>query len=80
MRPFTNQGADLLHLHLAYDDMTDNYFIKTTRMVEGFREPVDAIMINNNVYIIEYGGRGGNIWKITLPADSIQKRKAKHQS
>ena len=80
MRPFTNQGADLLHLHLAYDDMTDNYFAKTTRIVEGFREPVDAIMINNNVYIIEYGGRGGNIWKITLPLDLMPKKIVKHQS
>jgi glucose/arabinose dehydrogenase len=78
MRPFTSQGSDLLHLQLAYDEITDNYFIKTTRIVEGFEDPVDAIMLGNNVYIIEYGGRGGNIWKIILPVDS--KVKTKQQS
>ena len=31
--------------------------------------PVDAVMIGNSLYVIEYGGRDGNIWKITLPAD-----------
>ncbi len=70
MRPFTNQGSDLLHLHLTYDIATDNYFVKTTRIAEGFTEPTDAVMIGNNVYVIEYGGKGGNIWKITLPAET----------
>lgn len=77
MKPFTNQGADLLHLHLLYDNVTDNYVVKTTRLVEGFNEPVDAVLIENIVYIIEYGGREGNIWKITLPTDSKRKTKTK---
>ncbi len=70
MKPFTNEGADLLHLDMVYDEATDNYVTKTTRLVEGFREPVDAILVENIVYVIEYGGRGGNIWKISLPADA----------
>jgi mono/diheme cytochrome c family protein len=70
MRPFTSQGADLLHLHLMYDSATDNFFVRTNRLVEGFNEPTDAILDGNKVYVIEYGGKGGNIWKITLPADS----------
>jgi glucose/arabinose dehydrogenase len=78
MQPFTNQGSDLLHLHLTYDKITDNYVVKTMRIVEGFREPVDAIMVGNNVYIIEYGGKEGNIWKITLPTDSKPHSKTKH--
>jgi len=24
------------------------------------------------LYVIEYGGRSGNIWKITLPADETK--------
>ena len=40
------------------------------RIVEGFTEPVDALMVGNNVYLIEYGGKEGNIWKIILPVDS----------
>jgi glucose/arabinose dehydrogenase/mono/diheme cytochrome c family protein len=66
--PFTNQGADLLHLHLTYDSTADNYIVRTTRILEGFKEPSDAVLVGNNLYVIEYGGKGGNIWKITLPA------------
>ena len=69
MKPFTNQGSDLLHLKLTYNSATDNYFVRTVRIVEGFKDPVDAVMIDNIVYVIEYGGKEGNIWKITLPKD-----------
>ena len=69
MRAFTNLGSDLLHLHLTYDSAMDNYFVRTTRIVEGFKEPTDAVMIGNEVYVIEYSGKEGNIWKITLPKD-----------
>jgi hypothetical protein len=80
MKPFTNQGADLLHLRLLYDNVMDNYVVKTVRLVEGFNEPVDAVLIENIVYIIEYGGREGNIWKITLPMDSKSASKKKNKS
>lgn len=67
MKPFTDQGADLLHLDLSFDKATDNYFVKTKRIVEGFNGATDAVMIKNNVFVIEYGATGGNIWKISLP-------------
>ena len=67
MGKFTKQGADLLHMRFSYDSAMDNYVIRTTRIVDGFREPTDAVMIGNDVYVIEYGGRKGQIWKITLP-------------
>jgi len=67
MKPFTEQGADLLHLDLSYNKATDNYFVKTNRIVEGFNAATDAVMIKNNVFVIEYGATGGNIWKIILP-------------
>jgi len=28
------------------------------------------VLTGNIVYVIEYGGTGGHIWKITLPAKS----------
>ncbi len=82
MRAFTNEGADLLHLDLAYNKEADNYFVKTRRIVDGFNGPVDALMIDNFVYIVEYGGKSGNIWKLTLPADSKaikKKNRKKHR-
>ena len=74
MGAFTKEGSDLLHLHLTYDKAMDNFIVKTTRLVDNFTEPTDAVIINNDVYVIEYGGRGGHIWKITLPSDKDRKR------
>ncbi len=67
MRPFTMEGGDLLHLDLTYDKITDNYFVSVKRIVEGFTEPTDAVLVKNEVFVIEYGGQKGNIWKISLP-------------
>ncbi|MEP6595138.1 MAG: c-type cytochrome [Ginsengibacter sp.] len=72
MRPFTYQGADLLHLRMTFDTATNNYFVRTNRIVEGFNEPTDAVLVGSDIYVITYGGKGGNIWKITLPADIKQ--------
>lgn len=80
MQPFTKQGSDLLHLHMEYDKITDNYFVKTVRIVEGFADPVDAILIGNDMYVIEYGGSYGNIWKITMPTDAKPGTKTKLKS
>jgi hypothetical protein len=72
--PLRRQGKDLLHLEMIYDKATDNYKVKTTRIVENFTSPTDALLIGNAVYIIEYGGKqggnkaGGSLWKITMPA------------
>ena len=71
MKPFTEEGGDLLHLELTYNKMADNYYVKTTRLVDGFKEASDAVLVGNEVYVIEYSGRNkGNLWKVTLPKDS----------
>jgi hypothetical protein len=74
MSAFTRQGSDLLNLHLQYDKAMDNYIVKTTRIVDDFSEPTDAILSGNEVFVIEYGGRGGDLWKITLPAAKGRKK------
>ena len=70
MVPFTDEGSDLLHLKMSYDSVTNNFFVKTKRIVGGFKDPVDAVMIANEMYVIEYGGEGGNIWKIIFPGNT----------
>ncbi|WKN32667.1 cytochrome c class I [Porifericola rhodea] len=64
MRPISTLGGDLMHLKLQYDPETDNYTVNCYRIVEGFRGPTDALMIENDVYVIETSGM---IWKIRLP-------------
>jgi glucose/arabinose dehydrogenase len=77
MKPFTDEGRDLLHLSMSYDKLSDNYFVKTTRIVDSFNNPTDAVLVNNELYIIEYDAREGSIWKVTLPAGSKKGIKGK---
>jgi len=62
--PFNDPSQDLLHLDLA--KVGDNYEARVTRIVGGFSNPIDAEIIGNRLYVIEWsGGRG--LWEITLP-------------
>ncbi len=70
MDPLRAQGKDLLHLKLSYNKLLDNYIVQTTRIVDGFNSPTDAVLVGNVAYIIEYAANtDGRIWKITLPKD-----------
>jgi glucose/arabinose dehydrogenase len=75
MKPFTDQGRDLLHLKMSYDSGSDNYFVKTTRIIDSFNNPTDAILVKNVLYIIEYDALEGIIWKITMPSKSKKSRR-----
>jgi len=73
-RPGTNllrkSGKDLMHLDMSYNKAADNYYMKTTSIVNNFNAPVDALMEDNKIYVLEHGtanSEGGRIWKITLP-------------
>jgi glucose/arabinose dehydrogenase len=77
MKPFTDEGRDLLLLQKSYDKLLDNYFVKTNRIVESFNNPTDAVLVGNDLYVIEYGNVQASIWKITLPGSSKAVRKAK---
>ena len=59
--PFNDPSEDLLHLDLA--KVGDNYEAHVTRIVGGFANPIDAEIIGNRLYVIEWsGGRG--LWEI----------------
>src|SRR5690606_32178613 len=45
MKPFTDEGRDLLRLEKSYNKLSDNYFVKTTRIVESFNNPTDAVLV-----------------------------------
>ena len=63
--PFMDPSEDLLHLDLEQVD--DNFQARVTRLVGGFSNPIDAEIIANRIYVIEWsGGRG--LWSVTLPA------------
>jgi hypothetical protein len=64
--PFKDPSQDLVDLALTPLGGT-NYQVRVTRVVGGFSNPIDAAIISNRVYVIEYGGNQG-IWEITFPA------------
>jgi hypothetical protein len=64
--PFRDASEDLLHLRLTKLGET-NYQARVRRIVGGFSNPIDAEIIGNRIYVIEYGGSFG-IWEVRMPA------------
>ena len=68
INPFDDPDEDLIHMDL--EKVGDNYQARMTQIVEGFRGPIDAEIIGNKIYVIEWsGGRG--LWEITLPGSAV---------
>ncbi|MEH2291301.1 PQQ-dependent sugar dehydrogenase [Nostoc sp.] len=63
--PFKDASQDLLHLNLTKVGNT-NYKLNATRLVTGFSNPIDAEIIGNKIYVLEYGGNQG-IWEVSIP-------------
>jgi hypothetical protein len=63
--PFRDASQDLCDLALTKLGTT-NYQAAVTRVVGGFSNPIDAEIIGNKIYVIEYGGNMG-IWEVTFP-------------
>lgn len=62
--PFHDPSQDLLHLDLTKTGQT--YQMRATRIVSDFDHPIDAEIVGNVIYVLEYGG-SQNIWEVTLP-------------
>ncbi len=63
--PFKDAGEDLSDLNLTKLGET-NYQAQVTTIVGGFSNPVDAAIIGNRIYVIEYGG-DQSIWELSFP-------------
>lgn len=63
--PFKDPSQDLLNLKLSKIG-NNNYQVRTTRIVTGFSNPIDAEIIGNKIYVIEFGGNQ-SIWEVTMP-------------
>ncbi|HEX9839925.1 MAG TPA: PQQ-dependent sugar dehydrogenase [Anaerolineales bacterium] len=58
----TDSGQDLLYLQLT--KRADNYETITTQIAREFKNPIDAVMIENRLYVLDFGG--GTIWELTF--------------
>ncbi len=70
--PFYDPGQDLVDLALEKLGET-NFQVHVTRVVGGFSTPVDAEIIGNKVYVLEYSG-GQGLWEIRFPPAPAQTR------
>jgi len=59
----SDKGQDLLYLQLTKHD--DNYESITTQIARGFNNPIDAVLIENRLYVLDFGSQG-NIWELTF--------------
>ena len=71
---FPEDGQDLVFLDL--DKGEDGYTVSTEAVVTGFTFPIDAVMTNGTLYVIEYGewfGGGGSrgVWEVTFPRQNV---------
>ncbi len=68
LRPLDDPGEDLLHLDL--EKQGDVYDLRATRIVQGFENPIDAVMMGQKIYVIEFGGGGSRrgLWEVDLSA------------
>ena len=53
-------------LHLKLTKTGTGYTLHATRIVHNFNNPVDAEIIGNKIYVLDYGGTQ-SIWEVTLP-------------
>jgi glucose/arabinose dehydrogenase len=59
----TDRGQDLLHLQLT--KRGENYEAVTTQIARGFNNPIDAVLIENRLYVLDFGP-GGTLWELTF--------------
>ncbi len=59
----SDKGQDLLFLQLFKKD--DHYETTTLQIATGFKNPIDAVLIDNKLYILEYGDSAA-IWELTF--------------
>ncbi len=54
LSPFGDEGGDLLMLDLRRQG--DGYEAVVERIVRGFSNPIDAVLVGNVIYVLEFGG------------------------
>ena len=70
LSPF-GEDNDVLQMELEYVPGDDRYRANLTRLVSGFRRPVDMVLKGEDLWVLEYGVNGsGNLWKVLLPSSA----------
>lgn len=70
----SDQGKDMFHLTLIPDD-EEKFKVSVTRIASGFKNPIDAAIVDNKIYVMEYTGGWINngdvgIYELLFPSSS----------
>lgn len=80
LQHMNDPGEDLLHLELTASG--DTFTMQSTRIAQGFLNPIDSEIIQNKIYVLEFSNswlnnpspwddvRETQIWEITFPQNS----------
>ena len=63
--PFKDASQDLLHLRRPPGG-PERHGLSARRIVGGFDRPVDAELVDHQIFVLEWGGHQ-SIWEVTLP-------------
>jgi hypothetical protein len=73
LAPFGETGEDLLHLDLQKNG--DAYEATVTQIMRGFQNPIDAVLVDNKLYVIDFGG-DRMLWEVTFSMDTAIEEEA----
>jgi len=59
----SDRGQDLLHLALRKTG--ENYESATTQVAREFNNPIDAVLVENRLYVLDFG-KDGTIWELAF--------------
>lgn len=59
-----DKGQDLLHLQLTIND-ANTYEMRSIQLIRDLRNPIDAALIDNRMYILEFGADVA-LWEVTF--------------
>lgn len=61
----SDRGMDVLHMRLSKTADNSNYEAISTQIAKNFKNPMDAVLISNKLYILEWGSEGA-IWELSF--------------
>ncbi|HEX5691542.1 MAG TPA: hypothetical protein VFX76_16125, partial [Roseiflexaceae bacterium] len=59
----SDKGQDLLHIGLK--PQGQSYVATTTQIAADFKNPIDSVLIENRLYVLDFSGQGA-IWELTF--------------
>lgn len=74
LTPFSDPGQDLLQFPITFLLSDDPIaVVASVRIVRGFAQPIDAEIVGNNIYVLEFGG-AHKLWEVHFSqAGSVSK-------